>query len=355
MTGRREQMDARIDPRLAVESYIAKPDVRFFDIDGAPFKIYGVRRYKDAYLRLPPELASKLNSRAKKFSAATAGGRVRFKTDSTYVAIRVYLGEIYRVPMLTLTASAGFDLYEGESFLGSFNPPYEVQSGGAYEAVINLGERRERTLTLNMPLYSGVKQVWVGVDGTATLGAPEDYKINSPIVFYGSSITHGACASRPGMTFLSMISRKLDTDIISLGFGAGCRGERELAEYIGELDASMLVCAYDHNAPNKEKLRQTHEPFYKALRAAGSKFQILLLSRPEIDSTEDGEQRRQIIKETYETARAGGDFLLEYLDGRELVSNKDFTHDGIHPNDLGQGEIAKVLGEKISKILHPKQ
>lgn len=344
-------MNANIDPRLVVPSYIGKPDVRFFSIDEAPFKICGVFREGEQYRRLPGNIANLINTRAKKFSTATAGGRIRFKTDSTYVAIRAHIGDIYRVPMLTLTASAGFDLYEGERFLGSFNPPSELHSGGVFEAVINLGERKERELTIHMPLYSAVLGAFVGIDGAASLSATAEYRIRAPIVFYGSSITHGACASRPGMTYTAMIARRMNADIINLGFGAGCRGESELAEYIGGVGASALICAYDYNAPNSEKLLQTHKSFYEAVRRKDGDLPILFVSRPEVDSTEDGEIRRNIIMQTYMAAREKGDRNVYYLDGRTLISTLDYTHDGIHPNDIGQKDIADALEKQISKII----
>ena len=339
------------DPRLVVPSYIGKPDVRFFDIDEFPFKIYGVSRFGDGYLRVDPSVAARLNSRAKKFNSATAGGRVRFKTDSPYVAVRVHIGEIYRVPMLTLTASAGLDLYEGKKFLGSFNPPYELQSGGVYEAVINLGEKRWRELTVNMPLYSGINGLFIGISESAEISSAGEYNMPEPIVFYGSSITHGACASRPGTTFSARLSRMLDADIVNLGFGAGCRGETELAEYIGGLGAKLLVCAYDHNAPNSQKLSLTHKPFYESLRRVSPDMPMLFVSRPEIEPTEDGEIRRGIIKETVAYAASRGDKNVYYLNGGELLRDFDLTHDLVHPNDLGQDRIAVRLFDEITKIL----
>ena len=344
---------SKVDPRLVVQSYIGKPDVRFFAIDEPPFKLHGAFREGECYRRVPEAVSNALNSRAKKFSTATAGARVRFKTNSAYVAIRAHLGEIYRVPMLTLTSCCGFDLYEGESFLGSFNPPYEIQNGGVYEAVINLGERRWRELTVNMPMYSSVIDLWVGVDGEAELSAPNEYSVSSPVVFYGSSITHGACASRPGMTFSAMLSRRLDCDYINLGFGAGCRGDLRLAEYIGGLRAGALVCAYDHNAPNPEKLKETHKDFYEAVRKTDKSLPIIFVSRPETAWSEDGEKRRNIIKETYLFARELGDNSVYFIDGRELLPSADQTHDGIHPNDLGQESIAKGLYNILDKILNP--
>ena len=340
-------MDRNTDPRLAVQSYIGKPDVRFFNIDDAPFKLHGVFREGDMYKRVPKTVADTLNPRAKKFSTAAAGGRVRFKTNSSYVAIKAHLGDIYRISMLTLTASAGFDMYEGGEFLGSFNPPYEIESGGVYEAVINLGERRQRELVINMPPYSQVHSLYVGIDGEATLAESSGYKNKAPIIFYGSSITHGACASRPGLHYTAMLSRALDRDNINLGFGAGCRGEVQIAEYIASLGACALVCAYDHNAPNKEKLLLTHAPFVEKIREISEKLPIILVSRPDVERNAEGDERYEIIKDTFDKRRMLGDENVYLIDGRRILLSSDLTHDGIHPNDLGE----KVIAEKLLPYL----
>lgn len=348
-------MDKNIDPRLITPSYINKPDVRFFGAEGEPFSLHGVIKSEKGYRRLPEEISAKVNTRARKFSGATSGGRIRFATDSSYIAIRAHLGDIYRISMLTLTLSAGFDLYSGEEFLGAFNPPYEIQSGGVYEAVINLGSgigpgRREvRELTLYMPAYSEVLELEIGVDREAKLFPAVDYSLKSPIVFYGSSITHGACASRPGLTFPNIISRAIDAEIYNLGFGAGCRGELSLAEYITALKPSAAVVAYDHNAPNANKLLETHGSFYETLRASSPHLPIILVSRPDVHENEDGNRRFEIIKGTYDGAVLSGDRAVFLVDGRELLSAAEHTSDGIHPNDIGEREIAKKL-EKIIRI-----
>ncbi|MBQ2876530.1 MAG: hypothetical protein IJE25_05935 [Clostridia bacterium] len=345
-------MDKNIDPRLVVSSFINKPDVRFFDVASVPFSLHGVKKYEEGFARLPRSVAERINPRAAKFSKATAGGRVRFRTNSTYIAIRAHLGDIYRISMLTLTLSAGFDLYEGREYLGSFNPPYEIQNGGVYEAALNLGERRERELALNMPQYAQAIDLEIGIDGEATLSPPTDYRISSPIVFYGSSITHGACASRSGLTFVNRISRDLCADVYNLGFGAGCRGELEIAEYIGSLSPSVAVIGYDHNAPNKEKLRATHLPFVERLRSLLPETPIILVSRPDVKESQEGLERFEIIKETYHRLCDSGDKRVHLVFGGELLTSAEHTHDGIHPNDLGEAEISSKLAEYIKTALY---
>lgn len=104
------------------------------------------------------------------------------------------------------------------------------------------------------------------------------------------------------------------------------------------------------NAPNVEKLLATHRPFYEAVRLANADMPILFVSRPEIYSTEDGESRRKVIKKTVEFAKESGDKNVYYLDGRSLLCDSDMTHDLIHPNDLGQAEIAGNIIEKLEEI-----
>ena len=345
-----------IDPNLITKSYIGKPDVRFFDAEMPPFKTYGIKKYSDGYARLPSEVANTLNSRARAFSKTSAGGRIRFSTDSAYVAIRARVTNIYRISMMTLNLSAGFDVYADGRFVGCLTPPYELQNGGVYEAVVNLGERTKREITVYTPCYCTVLDLEIGIDGSASLFEPSEYSLSKPVVFYGSSITNGALASRPGLTYPAIISRSLDLDYINLGFGAGCRGETSLGSYIGTIDASLLVCAYDHNAPNPKKLRQTHYPFYSAIRDTSWALPIVFVSRPDPKPSPDRDERRMIIKDSFLLAQNSGDSNVYFLDGAEIFSELDGDHtmDGIHPNDRGSHILAEKMSHIISSVTNCK-
>ncbi len=344
---------SKIDKNLIVKSYIGKSDVRFFDVSEHPFRVYGLEKRTDRYSRLPDGVGERLNSRAKIFGKGSAGGRVRFVTDSSYVAVRARIDGIYRISMMTFTLSAGFDLYEGEKYLGTVNPPYELSDGGVYEGVINLGERRKRALTLNMPLYSSVMDLEIGIDGGAVLERCGDYKYEAPVLFYGSSLTHGACASRPGLSYPSLLSRRLDTNYISYGFGGGCRGEEALARHIGELSISALVCGYDHNAPSPRLLSATHSAFFRTVRECSPTLPIILMSKPTSDTCEDTLLRRSIIHETFSSAVSAGDGNVYFISGGELLPDAtgDMTVDGIHPTDLGFSYIADGIEPILRRIL----
>ena len=209
--------------------------------------------------------------------------------------------------------------------------------------------------TLNMPLYCGVDDILVGVPKGCTVGAGEEYRPEKPVVYYGSSITQGGCASRPGMSYQSHISRRLNIDYINLGFSGACRGEKIMVDYLASLDMSAFVCDYDHNAPTAEHLRNTHYALYEAIRAAHPDIPYIMITRPDvIGRTAECEERKAVIYESYEHALANGDKNVRFIDGATLFGDADAhecTVDTCHPNDLGFYRMAGVIGGVLEDAL----
>lgn len=285
-----------IDSNFKVNTQIEIKDIRFYDICQPPFKIYGVFRESGKFRRIPESVAKSVNDGVYSLHANTAGGRVRFTTDSPYVAIHAVMPEIGKMPHFALTGSAGFDLYVGEKYASTFVPPFEISGG--YESVIHFDTSQMREITIKFPLYSEVSQLYIGLSGNAAVGATEPYGTEKPVVYYGSSITQGGCASRPGNSYESIISRRLNADYINLGFSGSARGEIEIARYISSLDMSAFVYDYDHNAPDAEHLKETHERMFKIIRKENPDLPIIILSRPKFTLTEDEKIRFDIILAT---------------------------------------------------------
>jgi hypothetical protein len=128
-----------------------------------------------------------------------------------------------------------------------------------YESVIRFETRRKREITINFPLYSSVSALYIGLEENAVVEPSAGYKNKKPMVFYGSSITQGACASRPGNSYANIVSRTLGIDHINLGFSGNAKGEQTMADYIASLDMSVFVYDYDYNAPDPEHLQNTHQ------------------------------------------------------------------------------------------------
>ena len=154
------------------------------------------------------------------------------------------------------------------------------------------------------------------------------------------------------MAYEAIISRKLDCDFHNLGFGGSAKGEPAIAEYIASLEMSAFVLDYDFNAPTPEHLQANHEPFFKTVREKYPKLPIIMLSRPQYSSGSDRERRYEIIKTTYDNAKATGDENVYLIKGSTLFDglDADFTVDAVHPTDLGFSCMAKAIGGVLEEI-----
>ena len=345
-----------VDKNFKVETNIQRDGLKFFNAEEEPFKIYGVFREGDRFRRMPEAVAKTVSPGVEFLHTNTAGGRIRFITDSPYVAINVKLDKSEVMNHFSYTGSTGFDLYvkedEGERYTGSFRPsPVPTKE---YESILEFENKKLREITINMPLYSDVLELYIGLDENSVIEAPKPYKTEKSVVFYGSSITQGGCASRPGMAYEAIISRALDCDYINLGFSGSAKGEQEMADYLKTLDMDLFVMDYDANAGTPEYLDATHNKMFETIRKAQPDLPILMLSYPKYYLMECLAKRRDIIKRNYENAKAAGDKNVYFIPGNELMSDEigaDGTVDNCHPTDLGFFSMAQKIIPVLKDIL----
>ncbi len=348
-----------IDQNLKVEASCGRNDLVFMDVRREPFRIYGLYRPHEgaAFIRLPADVASATNDGVAGLAYHTAGGRVRFATNSPFIAIRCKMNDVTRFPHMPLAGSSGFDLYihaDGrDTYHHTFMPPVDMKNG--YESLVPAAEDGAmHTYTIHFPLYNGVVSLEVGVLQDANLDAGAAYRDIPPIVYYGSSITQGGCASRPGNAYQNIISAHRNIDHVNLGFSGSARGEDVIADYMASLQMSLFVMDYDHNAPNAEHLRATHDRLYQKIRAAHPKLPILMITKPDARVEPDAVLRRNVVYETYYHAYTGGDKNVFFIDGYTFFEGEYHdcgTVDGCHPNDFGFVCMAKTIGHEIDRIL----
>ncbi|MGI6166735.1 MAG: SGNH/GDSL hydrolase family protein [Eubacteriales bacterium] len=334
------------------------PEIEFFDVREEPFEIYGLLEPKvgPLFRRLPDSLGIILNKKAKENYLCTAGGRVRFSACTGQVAIKVTLPEIREYDHMPLTNVSGFDLYvdtEGDSrFYRSFRPGRPATE---YEAVLRLPDSRPRYFTINFPPYSPVSSLYVGLDAGVKPGPGLKYRSPLPVVYYGSSITQGACASHPGNTYPAIISRRMNLDYLNFGFSGGALGEEEIARHLASLDMLAFISDYDHNAPNAGHLAKTHFRLYSIIRERHPDIPYIMLSRPGFTyNISDSIARRDVIIDTYRRARELGDKNVYYIDGEGIFRGPDedlCTVDGTHPTDVGFLKIADALHRILVRAL----
>lgn len=343
-----------VDKNFVFETKIEISGIRFYDCLEKPFSLHGVFYEEGMFRRLPESVAKSVSDGVHWLHNNTAGGRVRFRTDSPYIAIHTDMPKACFMEHCALTGSACFDLYvrdeKGkERFVNSFKRTVENQYG--YEAVLYPQGSGIREYTINFPTYSAVNDLYIGLDENAVLEAPAPYAIEKPVVFYGSSITQGGCSSRPGTAYESLVSRRFDFDYINLGFSGSARGEDTMIAYLAGLDMSLFVLDYDHNAPTVAHLAKTHEKLYRAVRKAHPDIPVIMMARPLFYPDADALARLEVIRATYENAQKAGEAVY-LLDGPSLMAlaGDDGLVDGAHPNDLGFASMAKAVGDVMEQI-----
>lgn len=338
---------SKVDGNFTIETKIDKKDIKFYKIDEVPFKLYGVFRENGKYRRMPESVAKSVSEGVYALHSNTAGGRVKFVTDSSYIAINVKMDGLGKMPHFALTGSIGFDLYADNQYVKSFVPPFDIENG--YEGIIEFEESVQRQITINFPLYSNVNELYIGLKDGSLLQEAEPYKNKKPIVYYGSSITQGGCASRPGMSYQAIVSRTFNYDYINLGFSGNAKAEDEMIDYIKNLDMSIFVYDYDHNAPTVEHLEKTHEKMFKAIREKNPLLPVIMMSRPKHFLTDEEKIRRSIIEKTYRNAVLSDDKNVYFIDGEALTElcKDSGTVDNCHPTDFGFASMAKALTEVI--------
>jgi lysophospholipase L1-like esterase len=346
--------------KTELETALDAENICFYNIKQSPFKIYGLYEplTEAQYRRIPADVAEATSKDVATLATNTSGGRVRFSTDSEYVAVKVKSHSSGLHSNMCLCGTSAFDVYldsdAGQRFILNSQPQYPALKEG-HEAIVHLGSNKMRYYTVYFPTYNSVDEVYIGLEGSATVSVGDCYRSELPVVYYGSSITQGGCASRPGLTYTSIISRKYDLDFINLGFSGSGRAEKSIVDYMATLDMLAFVSDYDYNAKNAEELNERHLSLYKTIREAHPDIPYIMITRPNtLYKPEDAYDRRDVVVNTYRYAREHGDKNVYFIDGDSFFldpNDQDCTVDGVHPNDLGMSKMAYAIGVMLERSL----
>ena len=324
-----------------------------------PMRVFGLLPYYDgegfskchrAILEQIPRIAG--------LGARSCGGRICFRTNTKKLVLRMTLAHVcYDIGISTYGCSSA-DVYIGmrpnAKFVGLLNPPGDKreQSDVTAERIFYLnGDWQDVTIVL--PRNETVTAFAVEIDDDAEIAEPTPYRNTRPVVFYGSSITEGGCATRVGCNYVSLLSNRLNIDVINYGFSGNARGDLRFAEYILKSNPSIFVYDYDHNAPSPAELAATHEPFFRLIREARPDLPIIMMTRPDF-GCDDAAERRPIVRRTYENALAAGDRLVRFIDGGTFFPPalvRDCSTDCCHPNDMGFHYMAEAVAPHILDFL----
>lgn len=314
------------------------------------------KRYFD---RLPSKAKGMVREKVWNLSRQSTGMSIRFITDSPniYVRYNLHLDRL-AIPHMPATGVSGLDLYaqDGQGidrWVGVVKPDNkEIDTTIAKDLIP--GSRR---YTLYLPLYNGINSLQIGVLKDKYFQALSP-RIEKPIVFYGTSIMHGASASRPGMAFPSILGRRLRRPIINLAFSGNGRMEIEVASLLAELDPCIYVIDCLPNM-NESTVSERTVPLVKKLRESHNKTPILLVEDRSFSNTIFFSKRkmrhqtsRNALKKSYQELSNAGVENLFYLDGDYLLGlDGEATTDGSHPSDLGMMRYADAYEPVLRNIL----
>ena len=306
----------------------------------------GFSETKTYFDRLPSKANGVVRNAVWGLSLHSAGMSSRFNTDSRdlHVRYRLKSGKV-AMPHMPATGVSGVDLYganeKGEDRWISVSRPNAQDVNYKWVTGIDPPGRNGRLYTAYLPLYNGIEKMEVGVRSGSRF-APIAPRKKGTIVFYGTSIMHGACASRPGMALPAILGRWYNRPVVNLGFSGNGRLELELAELLGELDASVYcVDCLPNLVPDLVKQRTI--PFIERLRKHRPDTPILMVedrtytNSPFFQSLRDRHAgSRGAFRSGFDTLKKAGDKNLYYLEGKDLLgSDGEAATDGSHPNDLG--------------------
>lgn len=293
----------------------------------------------------------------------SSGLAIRFVSDSPEIHARWKLtGASLAMPHMPATGVSGVDLYVRHNgrwrWLGAGRPEQQENT----QALISGLSSEKREYTLYTPLYNGVTSVEIGVRaGSSITPAPARTRNIKPVVFYGSSILQGGCASRPGMAYPSIIGRVLDIPTINLGFSGRGRCEHEVADLLADLDPEVYVIDCMPNM-TPDIIDERIHYLLRLLREKHPRTPVILVEQVPNRSvfamdrdTRTGGAKNQVLARVYKDVRKDWGGLLYYVKGAGLLgSDGEGTVDGVHATDLGFQRMADALAPVVKRVLDAK-
>lgn len=350
---------SKLDPAMAAskaaQAELQWHDVTKWGVEGREWVDQERLRYFD---RLPSVAEKTVSSKVWSLSRDSAGMMVRFKTDADALHVHVAVTKAtLGMPHMPATGVSGVDFYArdeaGKWRWVNVTKPAAQESRVEVIKGLALGLREYAAY---LPLYNGVEVLEIGVPKGSRFEGLEPRK--KPVVFYGTSITHGACASRPGMVHTAILGRRLDMPVVNLGFSGNGRMDLEVGEFLKQIDAAVYVIdCLPNMGPADVKAKCV--PLVKQLRAAKPSTPIVLVEDRRFTNdwitpakAKFHDENHAALKEAYATLKSEGVQNLHYIEGDKLYgTDTEGATDASHANDLGFMRQADIFEPVLRKAL----
>lgn len=348
-----------LDPNMAVAD--PSGEWLWYDAQNLTVEGRGWTETEAFYHRLPAKAKGVVRDPVWQLSTHSAGICVRFISDANAISARWKVqNSTLAMPHMPATGVSGLDLYVNDNgvwrWIGN-GRPQEQETKALLASGIPEGEHE---YLLYLPLYNGTASLELGIPPDNQLASPpkRPKHHSRPVVFYGTSITQGGCASRPGMAYPAILGRRLGVPVINLGFSGNGKMEAEMAALLGEIDASAYVLDCLPNM-TPELMAERVRPFIDELVQARPGVPIVLVesiyaqSGAFLPDVRKGNQdKNTLLQELYEQIKGQDQSAIAYVKGETLLgSDGESTVDGVHPTDLGFVRIADAIEPALRNVL----
>jgi len=326
-------------------------NLRWYDATLLQIEGRGWDETEESYDRLPSKAKGKVPNEVWEMSKDSSGLAVRFSADTSVIQVRWTLKKTaLALPHMPATGVSGVDLYSRNE-AGNWEFVNNGRPGGLSNQVA-FRVRPGRELLLYFPLYNGVRSLEIGIPEQSRLLKSANYSggRKEPLVFYGTSITQGACASRPGMAATALVGRSLNIPVINLGFSGSGKMEMEMAKLLAELEPSIYIldCLWNMTP---DLVAERVMPFVRFLRIHRPNVPIVLVEDSHlwgISPTDKG----KILREQFDLLEADGLRNLYFMSNQGMLGiDGEATVDRTHPNDVGFLRQAEVFAEFLAPLL----
>lgn len=349
-----------LDKNMDYNDGSANLSLEWHEANDPPFVISGFPFFLQdkCYCRLPLDMQEELQAARPglcELSRHTSGGQIRFCTNSPVIVLYAQLDAAPYMSHMAATGQCGFDCYMREKegpFIFCGVTKFDAKKS-SFSCTLFQSSSCMREFIIYFPLYIGVHKVCIGVSKGSIVEAPRPFVCEKKLLFYGTSITQGGCASRPGMSYPALIGRWLSAEAINWGFSGNGMADPVLAACVSRIsNLGVLVVDVQANAGPEGILEKNLPLFLTQLRSRMPDLDVLILSGlpdpRELYDTDYAQQlKRWAAFEEYEVSQRqrAGDHAIYFLDGKTLwpETSDDYTVDTIHPTDLGFYTIAKAL------------
>jgi len=327
---------------------------------------YWQNELKQPFDRLPARAEALVRPELWKLSQYPAGEYISFSTNASDIRIKYKAEGMYIPTNSTALLVTGLDLYLRDGNNKWYWTAGTIKLGDTIDVHFeNIPQKdTKREYRLYLPTFRKISALLIGVSKNASFAF---VKVNAqkPVVVYGTSILQGASASRPGLMWSNILGRKLNREVINLGFSGNGQLEPALLDLINEIDAGVFVLDCLPNLHDRKKFSNAEVEkrlvnAVKTIRSVHPLTPIVLTEHASgipgvnIDSAFYNKYARvnQVLRTTFKKLNNSGSKHIYLLSADQIAFDCESTIDGTHPTDIGMMKYANAY-EKIIKQIIP--